>query len=351
MENEEPPSTLPPESTGILFPLNPATPYRETNAAPIPIDPLVAHLRDVELRHAEQQQKQLAQQRRKKRRRVLAVAWSTATLAVVLVVTFMVIGSSGPASTNAESTVERGARTTIAAESVAFRVGGSITALEHVTPVTGNGYANFATGFQYVTLAFKTPGTFGTSLVETEISDGTDVYVRAVIDGQNEVSQVLPKKTWYEEKIGANAAASLTSGTPNILTQLQVLTQSGNSVTPLRTKSIDGVTAPGFQVVFSPTAMANAAKRMVGSSASARRVVAAVLHTFESNPPIFSFWLDSKHRLLREDASLKVTTGGAMASIAFVMDFTHYGVPSAMTIPPTSEVASYRTYVNAVNAG
>jgi hypothetical protein len=80
-------------------------------------------------------------------------------LALVLVVSLVAIGVSGPGSKEAAAQVELGARTTLAAGSATMTVSGSFTANGQTIPITGSGLANLSTNVESLTISFNADGT------------------------------------------------------------------------------------------------------------------------------------------------------------------------------------------------
>jgi hypothetical protein len=278
---------------------------------------------------------------RKKKRRMLTIA---SALALVLVVSLIVIGVSGPGANDAAAQVELGARTTLAAHSAALNISGSLTVNGQSMPVTGSGYADLSTGLVDATLSFSANGT---SLSETELADGTNLYMQIVGNGKNEVSQLLPGKTWVELPVRSASSSGVGTGATNIMSQLQVLTQQGNTVTSLGASTINDVAVTGYQVTFSPTAIAAAMKRVERQSGASSQMVKTIMQVFEKDPPVVKLWLDANHLLRREEASISISAAGSSASVDVTMDFTNYGTPISVTIPPASQVGSYKDFMNA----
>jgi hypothetical protein len=297
-------------------------------------DPMVAYAQAVSEQH---------DGRRRTRRRRITMA---AGLALVLAVSLVVIGVSGPGSTDAAAQVELGARTTLAAQTAALTISGSITANGESIPVTGSGYANLSTDLEDVTLSFSDAGT---ALNETELTDGTNLYMQISENGQNVISQLLPGKDWLSLPLTTNSS-ELGSGAPNILTQLQVLTQQGNTVVPLGSSTINGVNVTGYQVTFSQSAMSAAANRVKGLTGAESQAVQAVVKDFTKNPPVLKVWLDANHLLQREEVSISMSASGGAVAADVIIDFSDYGTPITVSVPAASDVGSYSDFLTAAQS-
>jgi hypothetical protein len=243
--------------------------------------------------------------------------------------------------------VELGARTTLAAGSATLTISGSLTANGQSIPITGSGFANLSTGLESVMMSFNANGT---ALNETELTDGANAYMQISVNGQNEVAQLVPGKDWVDLPTAASSTSKLGSSAPNILSQLQVLTQQGNTVVSLGSSTIDGVAVTGYQVTFSQDAMAAAAKRVEKLSAAESQAVTAVIHEFTKSPPVMKLWIDANHLLRREEVSIGVSTSTGTVSSDAVIDFSDYGTPISVSIPAAGDVASYSAFMAAAQA-
>ncbi len=295
---------------------------------------------DVELMAAHDQEVETQQvnARRKKRQRLTAVG----AVAVVLIVSLVAVGISGPGTSDAAAQVELGARTTLAAHSAAIVISGSVSVDGQSIPITGSGYTDPSTGIVDANFQFSSDGT---TINESELSDGSGLYMQIMSNGQNEISHLLPGKTWVE--LPLNTSSGVGAGTTNVLTQLQILTQQGNTVTSLGTSTVDGVSATGYQVTLSTKAMAAAAKRVEKATGFNSQQVKSAIAEFSKNPPVLKLWLDANHLLVREEVSLSATLSGSSASVDVAMDFTKYGQPITVTIPSASDVGSYSAFIAA----
>jgi len=137
------------------------------------------------------------------------------------------------------------------------------------------------------------------------------------------------------------------SSTSNILEQLQLLAQRGNSVTSLGNSTINGDTVSGYQVTITSRAMAAASKRVVAQSGAESKAMRSLLRSFSLNPPTVTVWIGADHLLRREAVQVSVTTAGSTVSGTVQVDFTNYGTPVTVNIPAASDVGSYSDFLNA----
>lgn len=281
---------------------------------------------------------------RRKRRRFAAIG---AGLALVVVVSLIAIGVSGPGSTDAAAQVELGARTTLAAGSATMTVSGSLTANGQSIPITGSGLASLSTNLESMTISFNDDGT---ALNETELSDGANAYMQILANGQNEIAKIVPGKDWVALPLATSSSVKIGASAPNILSQLQVLTQQGNTVVSLGSSTIDGVAVTGYQVTFSPAAMAAAAKRVEKLGPAESQAETAAIDGFAKNPPVVKLWIDSNHLMRQEDVSIIDSTSSSAVTGDIAVDFSDYGTPVSISIPAAGDVEPYSAFLAAAQA-
>ena len=208
---------------------------------------------------------QLRDRRRIRNRMFLA---GGLTAAIVVVVALVVVGGAGPGSADAAAQVMRSARTTLAARTADLQITGSLTDNGQSIPITGSGYADLSAGLETLTINFSANGT---NLQETEIQNGSALYLQLIENDSNLISRLVPGKNWVQLPVDTSTSSGLGGGTPNILAQLQLLTAQGNTVTSLGSSNINGEAVNGYQVIITKKAMAAGLKRERPTVASRRR--------------------------------------------------------------------------------
>jgi hypothetical protein len=283
--------------------------------------------------------------RRRIRNRMLLVGGVAA--AIVLVVALVVVGGAGPGSTDAAAQVMRSARTTLAARTADLQISGSLSDNGQSIPITGSGYADLSAGLETLTINFAANGT---NLQETEIQNGSALYLQLIENDSNIISRLVPGKNWVELPVNTSASSGLGEGTPNILAQLQLLTAQGNTVTSLGSSNINGEAVDGYQVIITKKAMEAGLKRAEAQGGVEASAIKEALDKISIKPPEIDVWIDSSGLLQRESAVMSISTGGTTVGGEIDIDFSNYGSQSAVTIPTASQVASYDTFLSAAQA-
>jgi hypothetical protein len=279
----------------------------------------------------------------RKRRPMVLLA---AAVAVVLAVSLIAIGVSGPGSKGAAAEVILGARTTLAKNSVDLTLSGTMSADGQTIPIGGSGFADRATGLESLTITFSDENV---PIRETALTDQSGAYMQIVENNQNQITRYLPGKQWVQIP-GASQSTELNATTPNVLDQLQVLTQEGNTVVSLGDSTINGESVDGYQVTITQKAMSAAIKRAEAQGGATAQALKASLKVVSLNPPVVKLWLGSDHLLVREEALISVSSGGATASGDMFINFSDYGGSSSISAPVASTVASFKEFLTAAQA-
>jgi hypothetical protein len=275
------------------------------------------------------------------------VTMAVGALVVVVVVSLVTIGASGPGSSDAAAQVEMGARTTLAKNTVAMTISGSFSVNGQTIPVSGAGTADLSSKLETMTMSLSQNGT---TVQSTEVVDGTSAYIQLFENGQNAISQVLPGKTWVQVPLGAASTAGLSAGTPNVLGQLQILSAQGNTVVPLGASTINGTSVTGYQVTITQKALTAAYKRAEAQGGAQAQAVKSFLKSASINAPVIKVWLGADHLMAREEVVLSISTNSVSESGDIVLDFSHYGSPVSVTIPAAGTIGSFSAFETAAKA-
>ncbi len=280
----------------------------------------------------------LVQSDRRRIRRRLGI--SSAAVALALIVALIVIGAGGPGSKDASAQVMLGARTTLAKNSVALTFSGSITVNGQSIPISGTGSADLSTHVESSTLSFSIPGE---SIQETVLVNDSTAYMKMIENDQNLISELLPGKQWVV-LVMSSPTGNLSSG--NVLTQLQLLTQQGNHVVSLGSSSINGKSVTGYQVNVTAKAIRDAEMRF----STHQGISSAVFSSLEKQPPVIKIWVGANHLAVREEVTMQLSAIGTTEAGNVVVDFSNYGTPVLISIPPAGIVGSYSQFLAAAKA-
>jgi hypothetical protein len=280
---------------------------------------------------------------RKKRRLTMTAVGVVLALAISLVV----IGASGPGASDASAQVMLGARTTLAKNSVALTLSGSLTANGQTIPVSGSGSADVSTNLESLTMAFNEGNT---PVQETVLADGSAAYMQFSENSQNEITQLIPGKQWVQVPVGETSSTGLGASTPNILNQLQILTQQGNTVVSLGSSTINGEAVNGYQVTITKEAMRAEFKKEERQGGAVAQALQQALKVISLQPPVIKVWLNSDHLLTREEVLITESAGGVTASGDLIVNFSDYGSAASISTPASGSVASFNTFIAAAKA-
>jgi hypothetical protein len=282
-----------------------------------------------------------------KRGRTKPLVMIGAAVAIIVVVSFVVIGASGPGAKDAAAQVMLGARTTLARDTVKFTIHGSISDNSQSIPITGSGVANLSSNTESVSLSFDANYT---SIRETVVADGPSSYERILENGHNVISRVLPGKTWVQGPENKASAAGLGLSSSDILGQLQVYAQRGNSVIPLGPSTINGQAVAGYQVTLSQKSINAAIKRLEAQGGASAAAVKTFLQNDGSiNAPVIKLWMGTNHLLVSEEADVSLSTGGTSENTDMTLDFSDYGLPVSISAPAPNAVTSLKVFEAATN--
>jgi hypothetical protein len=185
---------------------------------------------------------------------------------------------------------------------------------------------------------------------ETILTNGPAAYMQIVENSQNEISTLLPGKQWVQVPVSESNSTGLGASTPNILNQLQILTQQGNSVVSLGSSTINGEAVNGYQVTITEKAMRAEFKKEERQGGAVAQSLQQALKVVALQPPVIKLWLNSAHLLTREEVLLSETVSGAVATGDLIVNFSDYGSSASIAIPAAATVASFKNFVAAADA-
>lgn len=275
------------------------------------------------------------------KRRTLVVG-AGITLAAVVAAVIGLVATSGtspnPPSgnavlTSAETTM--GTKTADLHMSLVMQVpgAGSVTA-------TGSGAVDFADDAGQMTVRYAGVSQVG-GMQLTEVFVGQTLYL-----SMPQVSQVIAGKSWVSEPL--SASSSLTPGSTNPAAMLQMLTDEGNTVTPLGPSTVDGEAVHGFHVVINPTAFDQALSHS-GLSPSAVQQATSMFGT--GGVQLSVFIADDTHLVSRMTFSIHLTVQSVAVSAQATEDISDYGAAVSVTAPPADQVVSLQQFEQSAAAG
>jgi hypothetical protein len=155
---------------------------------------------------------------------------------------------------------------------------------------------------------------------------------------------LLPGKSWISESV---AGSSLTPGSSNPSSLLQILQSAGDQVTPLGPSVVDGAPVHGYHVVI-PEAAIQQRLRTADLPAGVAQTAQSMYGPGGITTDVFVN--DANGLLRRVQADLDLTIAGHAVTGKVVEDTSNYGVPVTVTAPPAGQVASFQQFEQAASA-
>jgi hypothetical protein len=153
------------------------------------------------------------------------------------------------------------------------------------------------------------------------------------------ISTIAPGKSWVSETLAG--ASSMTPGSSNPASILQLLAHEGASVRAAGSTTIGGAAVRAYDVEISPAIIS----RRLASAGLPSSVLQDVKTMFGSSGVHLELYVsDATNQIRRITTSLAMSVGGVSITGAVNEDLTNYGVPVSITAPPASQVISLRQF-------
>jgi hypothetical protein len=167
------------------------------------------------------------------------------------------------------------------------------------------------------------------------------------------VGKVLPGKSWVSlnfgqlsgGKAGASPLGLGASSLPNDpVAVLTLLGADGNTATDLGPSTIKGVAVEGYSVKVDAAAI-----RAEISGKSLPSWMRPALSTV-SNPDVsYKVFINQSGELVRQTQDVTLKESGVTLHEVGSIDFSDYGVPVTITVPPAGQVATFQQFVQAAS--
>jgi len=165
---------------------------------------------------------------------------------------------------------------------------------------------------------------------------GSDAYLSIPMLGT-----VVPGKSWLSVP---TSGSSLTPGSSNPASVLQILQSEGAQVTPLGPSVVGGAPVHGYHVIIPEAAM----QQRLSKADLPAGVAQAAQGMFGSGGIAMDVFVNDANGLLRRvQADLNLTISGHSVNGKVMEDMSNYGVPVTVTAPPADQVASFQQFEQA----
>lgn len=172
-----------------------------------------------------------------------------------------------------------------------------------------------------------------------EVMVGGSLYVS--VPG---MSQFAAGKSWVSTPLATN---SITPGSSNPGSMLQLLASEGNTVTPLGPSSLDGTAVHGYDVVISTADLS----RELGRLNLPPSVDEQIQTVFGSVGLRMTVYVGDATNLIRQVGfTMNLTVEGMTVSAVETEDITNYGAPVSISAPPADQVLTLQQFEAAAAA-
>ena len=164
-----------------------------------------------------------------------------------------------------------------------------------------------------------------------------------------QIGELLPGKTWISlDFSGLAKAASGSGGTlefgGNPAAMLRLLGQQGNSVVPLGSSKINGVTVNGYRVTFDPASMKSKL-----DSANIPSWMRDAVNEVNLQNATEEVYIDGSGQLRRTAMHVDVSgPSGKSGSVDETFDLSDFGAPVTISAPPANQVADFQQFLQSI---
>lgn len=264
------------------------------------------------------------------RRRLIGVV----ALVVIVATVGVVVGLGS--SNNADAAIIDAVNSAIGNKTALVGISENVSAAGGSFSVTGTGAIDFTDGAFQMDVGGDIGGNH---LAINAIYLGGTIFEQ--VPG---VSKIAPGKNWISMDLSSlsaqspSSSASALGGDP--LTTIYELTQQGATVVDLGPSSVDGQSAEGYRVTFSPTFLQ---QQVHNAHFPSWMQAAATSTTFHSGSETVYLAHDTLIRLTLNLAVQTSTSG--QVTVDEALNFNNYGTPVSVVAPPSGQVVTIEQFI------
>jgi hypothetical protein len=246
--------------------------------------------------------------------------------------------------TNADAAVAQAVNSALASNSADLVISGSAGADGATFTISGTGAVDFQQNS--LQMAIHLSGA-GQQITEQAVYLDKVIYLNL----GDKIGQVLPGKSWLSldlSQLSGQGASSLGGDSPfssDPAAALQALRQEGNTATDLGPSTVNGTKVEGYSVQVNPATI----KKEIAQANLPAWMKQAADSVSETNVN-YKVFVDTSGHLARMTTDLTASTSGTSVKEGFSMDFVHYGTPVNITAPPSGEVATFQSFLQAAES-
>jgi hypothetical protein len=267
-------------------------------------------------------------------RRPITVAAALVTGGLVIVAG-VVVGTHGSGSgSNADAAVVNAVTSAIGDKTAHITITSTVDAASETVKASGTGSADLTDNSLEATLVGTVDGQ--QESIKTIYLGGT------AYESLPQISQVAPGKSWISLDLSSLEKEGTQEGLGgNPLANLRALALQGNTVSDLGSTTIDGQSAEGYGVTFSPSVLQNEMDK-ANLPAWMKQALAHVTVGGAST----KVYIDSAGRLVRETTAESESVASITVTTSESVDFSDYGAPVSITAPEADQVVPISQFLN-----
>jgi hypothetical protein len=267
------------------------------------------------------------------RRHGRVLVFGTVGIAVLLVVG-LVVGPGG--QSNAEATVLNAVNSTLADKTAQITFTMDVGADGKTINASGTGGIDFTQNAMEMDLSMDAGGQ--TVDLQAKYLGGT------VYEGLPQIADLEPGKSWISMDLSSMTSATGTSASGSLSAQgnpaemLRMLSQHGNTVTPIGASTVGGVAVQGYAVTIS-------AAKIRSELANVPDWVRSAASNVGFKAIDYKVYIDQEGLLRRTTFSMGLTANGTSVTMDESLDFSGYGSPVSVSAPPADQVVSLQQFL------
>jgi hypothetical protein len=248
---------------------------------------------------------------------------------------------------NADAAVSAAVTSSLSHRTAVLGISGSVQSDGTDAPIVGFGQADFTKDTMQVLLKIGSSTIGGNSV--TENADYLDNVI--YLNMGELVGRVLPGKSWLSMDLARGGGATGASGSLGVdggsvsddpLAILSILGQSGNTAVDLGSSVVSGQRVEGYSVTVQPGAIRSDIAREHLPSWMRESVTAV------SDPRLgYRIYVDQAGLVQRMTTGVSLEVSGHRLTETISMDFSKYGSPVSIAVPPAGQVATFGTFLQA----
>ena len=254
---------------------------------------------------------------------------------VLVVVAGVVVGTHGSGSgSNADAAVVNAVTSAIGDKTAHITIASTVDAAGETVKANGTGSADLTDNSLEATLLGTVSGQ--QESIKAIYLGGT------VYESLPQIAQVAPGKSWISLDLSSLEKDGTQEGLGgNPLANLRALALQGNTVSDLGSATVDGESAEGYGVTFSPSVL-----RSEMDNANLPAWMKQALAHVTVGGASTKVYIDTAGELVRETTTASESVESVTVTTSESVDFSDYGTPVSVTAPEADQVVPISQFLN-----